>query len=429
MNKEIILPKDIEDILQTFKQNGYKAYVVGGAIRDFLLNLQPHDFDIATDATNEQIQKIFNKYYIFKLNEKHKTIVLQYNHNNIEITSFENSVFDIHDDLKRRDYTINSLAFSLDDGLIFNENSMHDLENKIIKINKNNENIVLNDPLRILRGIRFAALLNFTIDHQTENIFLKYKDLIKSCSVERIRDEFSKILLCSKPSFYLKKYFEIFTTFIPELLSIKGFKQNNPHHYQDVLNHSLTVLDNTQAKISLRLSALFHDIGKVETYFEDKNGIGHFYNHPFVSERITRVILKRLKYSNEIIDNVSKLIKYHDYQIVNKTSIKKLLNIFNEEDIFDLYDLMKSDKKAQVQIPNNRLTLEEIENLTISIINSNQCFKLKDLAINGKDLIKLGYSGSEIGKILNTILQLVISENLKNNKNDLLAYISKYYPL
>jgi tRNA nucleotidyltransferase (CCA-adding enzyme) len=337
---------------------------------------------------------------------------------NIEITSYRGENKTLKSDLLLRDFTIDSLAYSPKTGIIDYYNGINDINNKIIRINGNDDSRFTEDPLRILRAIRLSSELNFDIDKSTKEYMLKDAYLLNDIAKERINDEFSKILLSSKPSAYIREYFDIITTFIPELAPLEGFNQNNPWHIYDCLEHTLIVLDNVDNNIVMRLSALFHDSGKPHTYTEDVNHIGHFYDHYKVSIDISKKVLKRLKYSNEIIDRVVHLINYHDYPLtLTKKSIKKLLNYFGEKDIYNLLALKRADNLGQNPEYYSRMTnIEEARKIIDEIIHEHGCFSLKDLKINGKDLITVGITdGKDIGFILNELLSLVVDESITNN--------------
>jgi len=419
------IPTYIETALKILEDNNFDAYIVGGAIRDFILKRNNHDYDISTNATVEEIKELFKDYKIIPTGLKHGTVVLLIDNNNIEITTFRGSSDDLYDDLRKRDFTINSLIYSLKEGFVDKVDGVNDIKNRVIRFNENSSERVIEDPLRILRAIRFSSVLGFNIDPTSEKYLFEYKSLLKNISKERIKDEFNKILLSNNPSYYLREYFDILTVFLPELNKIKEFEQSNPYHNQDVFEHSLSVLDNTSPILSLRLAALFHDIGKADTFSLDENGIGHFYNHPNVSEEIARKILKRLKYDNKTIDEVCLLIHYHDHNLDSKKAIKRMISIF-DKNIDLLYSLMNADRLAHTSCTYCKLSIYEIKEITQEILDEENCFSLKDLKISGNDLIQLGVEkGPNIGIILSELLNLVIDEKLENDKEKLLAEANK----
>ena len=421
--KKIDLPHTIVKVLSILNNAGYEGYVVGGAIRDSFLNIEPTDFDIATNASIEEMQSLFNNLKVTNKELKHNTLLLCFSDMNIEITSYRDKEKTLKGDLLLRDFTINSLAYSKETGIIDYNNGIEDIKNKTIRLNGNDDSRFIEDPIRILRAIRLSGMLKFDIDKKTINYMFANAHLINDMSKERINDEFTKILLLDKPSLYLRKYFDIFTSFIPELEPLKGFDQNTPYHIYDCLEHTLVVVDNVEKDKVLRLAALFHDSGKPHSYTEDENGIGHFYGHYKISVDIAKKVLTRLKYDNNNIKKVLKLIKFHDYPLtLSEKSLKKLIHKFGQSEIYILLELKKADNLGQN--PNYRNRLNEIEEARLmieKIIIGDNCFSIKDLKINGKDLIKIGIKeGKEIGYILNQLLNLVINNEISNNYDDLI---------
>ncbi len=428
---KIIIPDSVQKVLEFININGYKAYIVGGAIRDNILGKTPTDYDITTNADISTIKEIFKYYKIFETGLKHNTITLRINKENYEITTFRGSdINSLEEDLLLRDFTINSLALDINGNIIDVSNGLEDLTNKLIRINGNDDSVIIADPLRILRAIRLASNYDFTIEKQTEEYMFKNRELLNSVSRERISDELSKIIVNRNSYKYIEDYFSIFSIVIPQLIPMKGFNQNNPHHMYDVLIHSLYVLKNIRNRSDyLCLAALFHDIGKPSTFKIDNNGIGHFYGHEEVGMNIAKKILKELKYDNETIRKIALLIKYHDFNIESKKTIKRLLNEFGEELIFDLYDLKQSDIRAHTKMSYYRLDiLKKTIKDTKEIIKQNECFQRNDLSINGRDLIELGIEpGNKYKIIFDDILTRVINDDIKNDREVIIDYIKDTY--
>jgi tRNA nucleotidyltransferase (CCA-adding enzyme) len=419
----IDIPDQVTKILDILYKNNYEAYIVGGAIRDYMLGIIQKNYDIATNATVSEMHAIFDGFKVIQTNLKHDTLIILIDDMNIELTTYRDIFKTLKGDLLLRDFTINSLAYSPKTDIIDYCNSIDDINNKIIRINGNDDGRFIEDPLRILRAIRLSSTLNFNIDDVTKNYMFRDATLLNNISVERINDEFSKILVSAKAKDYIREYFDIITVFIPELAPLKGFSQNNPWHVYDCLEHTLVVLDNVDNNIVMRLSALFHDSGKPATYTEDVNHIGHFYDHYKVSMEICKKVLRRLKYSNDIIDRVVHLINYHDYPLtLTKKSIKKLLNYFGEKDIYNLLALKRADNLGQNPDCFSKMpSIDDAENIINDIINEQECFSQKNLKIDGKDLIKIGITdGKEIGYILKELLNLVVDESSVNEKDTLI---------
>lgn len=439
------IPEEVMFIIQELNRDGYEAYIVGGALRDSILNKPVHDWDICTSATPDEIIKTFPYEDIIPTGLKHGTITIVINDNHYEITTFridgdysdgrrpDNVEFttNIFEDLRRRDFTINAMAYNPFQGFVDPFNGIEDIKNKIIRCVGNPNDRFNEDGLRILRSIRFSAQLGFTIEEETSKSIHRNKLLLNTISKERIQSELFKILesnYCGNN--ILRKYSDIICQCIPEIKPMIGFEQNNPYHIYDVWEHTLHCMDflvyydDKYKNIILRLAVLLHDVGKPYCYSEDNDGIGHFYHHANISCDMSEKILKNLKCSNDIIDNVCELIKNHDVQFVpTRSFVKRMLNKLGETQLRRLIILKNCDIYGQKQNQSG----ERIEKLfdIICILNEiiveNECFKLKDLAINGNDLIEYGIpQGKIIGSILNELLYMVIDNEVNNDKNELL---------
>ena len=431
------IPINIRRVMNLISSYKYNSYIVGGAVRNILLNIPPKDYDLVTDASLETLKTIFKYFNIVNNNSfKHNTLTINFGGSNIEISSFPEGLTSFEEDLNHRDFTINSIAYN-GVNLIHAKKSIKDLKNKIIRCNGNPKDRFLEDPLRILRAIRFKATLGFEIEKDTEQAFFELKDTLNSISKERIREEFNKILLADNSFEVFKTYKEIFAVFIPELIQTFNFDQKNKYHIHDVFEHNLYVMKNVKRDLITKLSAFFHDIGKpssVTSEFIDGKEIFHFYSHSLESKKITKQILKRLKYPNIIIDSVCFLIQYHDFVLKNnKKNLKKLLNLMGDNHDFLLprfIDLVKSDRLDHVNLkPDNYQDYEtDLLNLYEEIKNEKECFSIKNLDINGFDLIKLGFSeGPKIGLILNKLLYEVINNTIPNEKEKLLQKSLEYF--
>ncbi|AJA46207.1 CCA-adding enzyme [Clostridium pasteurianum DSM 525 = ATCC 6013] len=433
---KINLPKNVEYIIHTLNKNNFSAYAVGGCIRDILINKEPKDWDITTNALPEDIIKIFKD--TVPTGIKHGTITVLINGTPYEVTTFridgkytdnrhpDSVIFSnsLYEDLSRRDFTINSISYNHKDGLQDPFNGKNDLQQKIIRCVGTPDLRFKEDSLRILRAIRFSTQLNFKIEQITKHSLQKNSLLIKNVSMERIRDELSKILLTNKPSvgFQLLKETKLLEIILPELSICVGFNQHNPHHYKDIFDHTMMVLDNTSSNLIIRIAALLHDIGKPKCFSIDKNGIGHFYMHNIEGAKISQEILSRLKFDNKTIKTVYTLIKEH---LVNRNNlkipaIKRFINRVGIDNLNYLFDLQIADIKGHTP-PHD---FSPVFNLKISvneILAKKDPLNLKDLDITGNDLIKIGYSkGIIIGKTLNELLELVIKNPELNKKNILI---------
>ena len=464
-NIKINLPKEVEFIIDTLEKYRYEAYAVGGCVRDSLLNRIPHDWDITTNAKGEQVIKIFKSlgYNVVETGIKFGTVTVFINYIGYEITTYrvDGDYLDgrhpdkveftnnLKEDLSRRDFTINAMAYNNKVGLVDYFNGIEDLKNKVIKSVGDPIKRFSEDALRMIRAVRFSAQLDFQIESNTKEAIKKLSSNIKNVSMERIREEFNKILLSPNPCKIreLNEY-GILQSFLPEYDVCKNTEQNNPYHIYNLGEHLICSLDsggrlidlkgrfisdfqNENDEIPVKLTMILHDIGKPKCKTTDDKGVDHFYGHEKISSNMAKDILKRLKYDNKTIDKVTSLIKYHHYPIENKKNIKRLLSKIGTELFIDLLKVKEGDIRAQNPIFFEK-RYEKIVNakkFLEKILKEDECFTLKDLAINGKDLIDLGYkNGKSIGKTLNMLLELVLENPELNKKEELIKYIKKEEP-
>lgn len=437
----IRLPQEVEYIIDTLNKNGFEAYIVGGCVRDSLLARSPQDWDITTNAIPEKIIDIFD--HTVPTGLQHGTVTVVLNKDNYEVTTYridgeyldnrrpDKVIFtsSIEEDLSRRDLTINAMAYNYSEGLIDPYNGKEDLAQRLIKSVGEPDLRFNEDALRMLRVIRFSGQLNFHIDNNTFNSIIANHKLIKNVSMERIRDELCKLLLSSKPSEGIRDLHKskLLTYVLPELVSCIGFEQYNPYHDKDVFEHIMSVLDHTPESLPVRLAALLHDIAKPQCFTKDEMGIGHFYMHHLKSADMGEDILKRLRFDNGTIKKVSILIKEHmsGYDLHRKVTIKKFINRVGVENLEDLFSLQRADILGHKE-PHDLISIEEIKEVVDKILKEKQPLSVKDLAITGSDLIKLGYSpGKELGSALNELLDIVLLTPESNNKEQLLKIAEK----
>ncbi|MBU5425789.1 CCA tRNA nucleotidyltransferase [Tissierella pigra] len=439
------IPEYVDRIIDKLEANGYSGYIVGGSVRDILIGREPSDFDITTDALPDEIEEVFKEYKTLEVGKQFGTIVVVQEEGIVEVTTFradgeyvdgrrpERVYFskNIIDDLSRRDFTINSMAYNKKAGLIDYFQGKEDLKKRQIKTVGDPKERFSEDYLRIMRALRFASQLEFSIEESTFQACKLYSEYILNISIERIREEFFKILLCKTPSngIRLMKDTGMLSIVLPEIMDTVRFNQHTPHHDKDVFEHILCVLDNTDPILELRLTALLHDIGKPHTLTIDENGIGHFYNHDKVGAKIAEKILKRLKASNELIETVSLLIYKHMTQHDNlgEKGLKRLLAIMGEERIFTLLELNKADRLCSNKDANIQDLIEREEKIK-RIIENKEVYEKKQLTINGHDVIKLGYKeGKKIGEILNYLLEKVLENPELNDKEKLIEIIKEKF--
>ena len=442
MRFRIKIPDNANTIINTLQNNGHSAYVVGGCVRDSLMGRIPHDWDICTSATPEQMLEIFKDFRVIETGLKHGTVTIVINGEQYECTTYridgkysdnrrpDNVTFtnDLVEDLKRRDFTINAMAYNDIEGLIDPFGGTEDIKENTIQCVGSAKDRFGEDALRILRAIRFASQLDFTIELNTDwQIHQQYKSL-ENISVERINSEFCKIVNSDNFCVELLLYKDVFALFIPELKNMFDFPQKNPHHDYDVFGHTVHAVENCNSDdLTVRLAVFFHDFGKPHSYQDGEDGIRHFKGHGRVSADMTDVIMKRLKFDNETRNNVVQLVYYHDATFeVGKKYVKRWLNKLGEKQFRRLLDVRRADIKGQKVVcstdkKNKIEKLDAIEKLIDEVMQENQCFTLKDLAVNGNDLIKIGYNpDNQLGETLNILLNGVINEEFENKKDSLL---------
>ena len=444
MKFKIDIPSDANNLIHILQNNGHSAYVVGGCVRDSILGRVPHDWDICTSATPSEMMDIFSDKKIIETGLQHGTITIMENNVPYEITTYridgeysdgrrpDNVRFtdDLVEDLKRRDFTMNAIAYNDEDGLIDPFNGLSAIENEKIECVGFAKERFNEDALRILRAIRFAAQLDFTIVPGTDwEIHKQYKNL-SNISTERINSEFCKIASTNTFCIQLLLYQDVFSLFIPELNDMIGFEQNNPYHDYDVFKHTLKSLEYGSVNdLIVNLSIFFHDFGKPHCYQDGVDGVRHFKGHGKVSAETTDAIMKRLKFDNETRKDVVELVYYHDATFeVGEKYIKRWLNKIGEKQFRILLKVRKADISGQkYPIEQQRIDkVSAIENLLEEVLSKQVCFSTKDLAVNGKDVMRICMlkECKSIGYWLNDVLQKVIDGDLNNTKEDIEYYLT-----
>lgn len=428
-------------VIEKLCENGHDAYLVGGAVRDVIMGKEPKDTDITTSALPHETEAVFKDYPIIETGLKHGTVTLLLDRIPIEITTFRietgysdgrhpdkvDFTTDITKDLSRRDFTMNSIAFSPKKGFVDPFGGKTDIKKGIIRCVGEPKERFAEDSLRILRALRFSSVLGFKIEEETEKAMFECKKLLSNISVERIFSETTKLLCGKNVREVLLKYSQILAVIIPEIDRMEGFNQHNFHHKYDLLGHTAAVTESIAPVVHLRLAAFLHDVAKPLCMSFDENGVGHFYGHPALGAKIADEILLRLKCDNDTREKVVKLIKLHDNPIEeSERIIKRKLRSLGKDLFFDLIALQKADTMGLAdEFQSRHEHFRILEEMTERILEEEQCFSLKDLAINGHDLIALGFKGKEIGDRLNLLLEGVIDGKLTNDKVTLIAEIKK----
>lgn len=441
---KIIIPQEVNYILSKLMSNGYEAFIVGGSLRDSLLNKTPKDFDIATNAHPNEVISIFE--HTIPTGLIHGTVTVIINTHPFEVTTYRidgeyednrhpSSVTftsSLEEDLSRRDFTINAMAYGINEILKDPFHGLIDLEKQLIRTVGNADLRFNEDALRMLRAVRFSCQLNFEIEAETLKSIYTNSYLLKKISTERIRDELCKILVSPVPSIGIRllQSTNLLQYVLPEIIPCIGFNQQHPYHDKDVYDHTLSVLDNTPSRLTLRLSALLHDISKPDCFTIDGSRVGHFYTHEIKGAKAAENILTRLRFDNKTIAAVSLLIKEHMAKStpLNPSAIKRYINRVGIENLEDLFDLQVADIKG-LKPTDDFNAVFEIKNMVAKILEEKEPRKAGDLAIDGYDLIKLGYTpGKELGELLKSLLEEVI-ENPNLNTRENLLNLLKTKPL
>ncbi len=437
---DLIADADAKEICDILDAAGFVSYPVGGCVRDAIMGFIPHDIDITTAAHPDKVAGIFSclGYKVIKTGIKHGTVTLLYNGREFEITTMRSEqgysdkrhpseirfVTDIEQDLKRRDFTVNSMAYSYKERKLIDPfGGQEDIDRGIIRCVGNASERFSEDALRIMRALRFASKLGFDIDDVTAFAMRECKQDLRDISSERIYNELCGVLCGKNAGKIIRENYLILAVVLPELSECCGFDQNNKHHCYDVLDHIRFVVDNIPPVHYLRLAALLHDIGKPQCYTVGKDGQGHFYGHAKKSYEIASRFLSEMKVDNDTKNKVLLLVKNHDTPLPKEEKeLKKRISRLGADMFFDLLELERADCKAQDESVKYRLKMyDEIECIAKDIIERGECLKITDLMIDGNDIISLGVDeGKCIGEILRRLLSEVIDGVLDNNRDVLM---------
>lgn len=434
---KIQLPEKVNQIIQTLQAHGYEAYAVGGCVRDSILNRNPDDWDITTSATPLETKALFAR--TFDTGIEHGTITVLLDKDAFEVTTYrvDGAYMDnrhpsevtftrsLKEDLLRRDFTINAMAYNDREGLVDIFGGMEDLKNQRIRCVGTAKERFSEDALRILRAIRFAAQLGFEIEEETKEGIRELAPNLASISAERIQVELIKTVTSKNPSL-LRMAYELGITkvILPEFDAMMVTEQETPHHSYNVGEHTLKTMEHISADKVLRLAMLFHDIAKPTMKTIDENGRAHFKMHDIKGVEMTKEILKRLKFDNDTLNKVTKLVQYHDYRMpAEPQNVRRAMNKIGVE-LFPYYlEVRKADTLAQSEYKQEEKlkNIQEIEACYQEIMEKQECVSLKTLAITGNDLIATGMEpGKEIGETLEWLLELVIEHPEYNTKDKLL---------
>ncbi len=436
---KIEMPPAAAKILQTLHEAGYEAYIVGGCVRDSLLGRNPEDWDITTSARPQQVKKLFRR--TVDTGIQHGTVTVMDQSVGYEVTTYriDGEYEDgrhpkqvsftslLSEDLRRRDFTINAMAYSEEEGIIDLFHGMEDLEKRIIRAVGDPAERFTEDALRIMRAVRFAAQLQYEIEPATKAALAAIAPNLQKISAERIQTELTKLLLSARPD-DLRIAWESGMTavFLPEFDRCMEMEQHNPHHCYSVGEHILHSLPEVRSDKVLRLTMLLHDIGKPECHTRDEDGIDHFHGHAEISAQMAERILRRLKYDNDTIRSVTTLVKYHGIMIDNTPAAMRRAVAEVGEPLFPLlFEVKHADGAAQApgRLAEKEEQLALWKQLYEEIYARGDCLSLKKLAVTGKDLLEAGMKpGREMGQVLQCMLEDVLEEPSHNEKKYLLEH-------
>ncbi len=435
---KINLPDDVQKIIKTLNDNGHAAYAVGGCVRDSILGIIPNDWDITTSAKPEETKALFEK--TFDTGIEHGTVTVLLNHTGYEVTTYRvdgryddgrhpNSVSftsSLEEDLKRRDFTINAMAYNDDEGLVDIFGGIEDLNNKVVRAVGNPKDRFTEDALRMLRALRFAAQLGFIIEPDTRAAISQLAPTIKKVSAERIQVEIVKLIISDNPGMIRDVYETGLTSiFLPEFDDMMKTNQNCIHHMYTVGEHTIEALKNIPGDRILRLTMLLHDVAKPVCKVTDDKGVDHFHGHPVKGQEMAKEILRRLKFDNDTIDKVSRLVRYHDERpVISERAIRRTIVKMGLDCYPDIFAVKRADTLAQsdYQREEKLKAIDEFEKIYHQILEKSQCLTMKELKVNGRDLIEMGLGqGKLIGQVLSALFEEVVEEPSNNDREYLLA--------
>ena len=443
----IQLPPQVHSVLRRLNAAGFEACIVGGCVRDMLLGRSPGDYDIATSARPEETAAVFAGERIIETGLKHGTVTLLLDGMPLEVTTFRvdgaytdarhpdavSFTRSLREDLARRDFTMNAIAWSGDGGLADPFGGEADIRAKRIRCVGRPGDRFREDALRILRCLRFSAVLGFTVDPATAAAARENRELLRRISAERVADELKKLVCGTDVRRVVLDETDILGVVLPELLPMRGFDQRSPYHCYDILEHCAAVCEAVPPEPALRMAALLHDVGKPDCFFIGDDGLGHFYGHARRGAELVDPLLRRLRFDNESRERITSLVRLHDTHIEpTEKGVLRALRRFGPEFFFQLTALKRADALAHAPGPSREDRLERaaaLETLGHALLEHNACFSLRDLAVSGRDLLAAGYvPGPAVGQALETLLDAVTDGRVSNEKETLLAYLAEQAP-
>ena len=434
-----VLPPQVLDTLDRLHRAGYEAWIVGGCVRDLLLDRTPTDYDITTSALPRQTEAVFQDGRVLETGIRHGTVTLLAEGMPLEITTYRvdgaysdarhpdgvTFTASLREDAARRDFTVNAMAYAPGLGLRDFFGGQADLSRRLIRAVGDPDRRFQEDALRVLRAIRFAAVLAFSLEEETAAAARRQAAGLQKVSAERVFQELSKLLCGPKAGEVLLAYPDILGQVIPELLPLVGFDQHSRHHCYDVCTHTAVAVDHVPPRLDLRLAMLLHDVGKPDTFSLGEDGQGHFYGHHRRSMELAEEILTRLRAPRKLREQVLTLVRYHDAQIEEDPArLRRWLHKLGPETFFALLDIQRGDAAGQGPAYCTRIArLNQMESQARALLAQAPCLTLADLAVNGRDLLALGYRGPALGRGLQRLLEEVLAGRLANEKSALLQWM------
>ena len=436
------IPAGARQVLQALTAAGHEAYLVGGCVRDLLRGVEPHDWDICTSALPEETERYFAGQRIIETGLKHGTVTVLVDGEPYEITTYRTEgpysdsrrpdyvrfVPDLTEDLVRRDFTMNAIATDLDGNLRDPFGGAMDIKAGLIRCVGEPDQRFQEDGLRVMRALRFAAVFGYEIEAQTARAVHENRAMLDRVAAERINVELRKLMVGQSVGNILRQYPDVFCQFWPQLGPLVGLEQHNPWHCWGGWEHTIHAVEAAPADVTLRLAMLLHDIGKPACKSTDEQGINHFYGHPAVSAKLADEMLRALKFNNKTRERVVLLVERHDVQIPPKGQvIRRWLNRLGPEAFSQLLEVKRADNMGQApeKVRSRLAELDVINSKAEQILAEGQCFTLKDLTVNGRDVIAAGIEpGPKVGQVLSELLEQVLSRNVPNERSALLKLLS-----
>lgn len=430
MGMEQRIPENVRAVLQSLQAAGHEAWCVGGCVRDLLLGGAPEDWDVTTSALPEETMAVFGRRAI-PTGLQHGTVTVATDRLRVEVTTYRQDgtyrdhrhpdsvsfTRSLEEDLRRRDFTVNAMALGLDGCVRDPFGGRTDLERRALRCVGEPDRRFGEDALRIMRGLRFTAVLGFSIDPATAESIRRNRELLRDIAAERVRVELEKLLCGRAAARVLRDYPEVLGVWMPEILPMVGLDQRNPHHCYDAWEHTIHSVEAIRPDAALRMTMLLHDLGKPSCFTVDEQGVGHFYGHPKVSRELAADILRRLKFDNCRRDLILSLVENHD-RVFPRTEkgIRRALRLLGEERLRLLLEVKRADNLAQAPAyqAENQREIRRAETIMEDILQEDRCFSLRQLALSGRDLTAMGITGPAVGRTLNALLDKVVEEEVPN---------------